>query len=99
MGYLGKERMQESRNHQPHQVSLTRHERAGREVWPIVEFPHPVEHPLTSLDADVVVIPQDLGNGYQRNAEIICDILHPDDHGLNYPRRLDKNLLYIYFND
>lgn len=77
---LGEEGMDEAGDDESHGLSFAGDERAGGEVGAVVELLHPLEHALAGVGADVAVIAEYFGNRHNGDAEVPCDILHPDGH-------------------
>jgi hypothetical protein len=55
----------------------------------IVKFLYPAQNALSGGGANVAMIVENLGNGDDRNTEILGNILHPHRHGHLLPLQLN----------
>ena len=80
LGHFGEERMHQIGNHQADGERAAGNQGASRQVRLVVQLLHSLEHALPGFIADVLVIPEDLRDGHDGNAEIPGDVLHSDGH-------------------
>src|SRR5450756_449056 len=87
-GHFGEERMDQIGNDEPDEGRSAGDQAPRGEIWPVANLLGSRMNSLPHAFADVGMVPESLGHGDHRDAEVTCDVLHLDCHGMNYTQEM-----------